>query len=58
MYAYGAHFDASSAQSVFCDVHAAAENDLNYFFAAAKKLCEALSTYGIRPAVSRADTVL
>jgi len=30
-----------SVRSVFRNAHVAAENDLNYFFAAAKKLCEA-----------------
>ena len=32
-----------SVRSVFCDAHVAAENDLIYFFATAKKLCEAFS---------------
>ena len=41
MYAYSAHFDTRSVRSVFCDVRATAENDLNSFFAAAKKRCEA-----------------
>ena len=40
-FAAGEQFDTRSVRSVFSDVHAAGENDQNYFLPAGKKLCEA-----------------
>ena len=42
MCACGTHFDTRFVRSVFCDALVAAENLYYSFFAAAKKLCEAL----------------
>ena len=41
LFAAGEQFDTRSVRSVFSDVHAAGENDQNYFLPAGKKLCEA-----------------
>ena len=41
LFAAGEQFDTRSVRSVFSDVHAAVENDQNYFLPAGKKLCEA-----------------
>ena len=41
LFAVGEQFNTRSVRSVFPDVHAAGENDQNYFLPAGKKLCEA-----------------
>ena len=44
LFATGEQFDTRSVRRVFSDVHAAGENNQNYFLPAGKKLCEAFLT--------------
>ena len=41
LFAAGEQFDTRYVRRIFSDVHAAGENDQNYFLPAGKKLCEA-----------------